>query len=191
MAPATAGHRKRPRGKPRAAPAHCEKREGMSMRELPYNREKATAYAKTWAMKRNPAYLDFEKLGGDCTNFASQCLYAGSGVMNPTKVVGWYYYSSSNRTASWTGVQYLYNFLVGNKGVGPYASVVTPDAVELGDIVQLGQNSGFFYHSPVIVGLEDGEIYVAAHTYDAYMRPLSSYIYDQARFLHIQGVRSW
>ena len=161
------------------------------MRELPYNREKAVEYARVWAMKRNPAYLDYEKLGGDCTNFASQCLYAGSGVMNPTKVTGWYYYSSSNRTASWTGVQYLYNFLVGNKSVGPYASVVQPDEVELGDIVQLGQSSGFFYHSPVIVGIDDDDIYVAAHSFDAYMRPLSSYIYDQARFLHIQGVRNW
>ena len=161
------------------------------MRELPYNREKAVEYARVWAMKRNPAYLDYEKLGGDCTNFASQCLYAGSGVMNPTKVTGWYYYSSSNRTASWTGVQYLYNFLVGNKSVGPYAAVVQPGEVALGDIVQLGQSSGFFYHSPVIVGIDGDEIYVAAHSFDAYMRPLSSYIYDQARFLHIQGVRNW
>ena len=39
--------------------------------ELPYNREKAVAYARAWALKRNPRYLDFEKMGGDCTNFAS------------------------------------------------------------------------------------------------------------------------
>lgn len=46
----------------------------------PYNRGKAVAYALEWAMSRNPAYLDFEELGGDCTNFASQCLLAGGGV---------------------------------------------------------------------------------------------------------------
>lgn len=45
----------------------------------PYNRGKAVAYALEWAMSRNPAYLDFEELGGDCTNFASQCLLAGRG----------------------------------------------------------------------------------------------------------------
>ena len=161
------------------------------MREIVYHRDDAIAYAKTWAFKRNPAYLDFEDLGGDCTNYASQCLYAGSKVMNPKKVYGWYYYSSSNRTASWTGVQYLYNFLVGNKGVGPYAVVADASAMEPGDIVQLGHANGHFYHSPVVVKKDADEIYVAAHTFDAYMRPLSSYIYDQARFLHIVGVRNW
>lgn len=159
------------------------------MQELAYRRQDAVAYARTWAFKRNPAYLDFENLGGDCTNYASQCLYAGSGVMNPTKTFGWYYYSAGQRTASWTGVQYLYNFLTGNQGIGPYAQLAQRDEVQIGDIVQLGDESGHFYHSPIIVGLADGEVYVAAHSYDAYMRPLSSYSFAQARFLHILAVR--
>lgn len=161
------------------------------MRELPYQRNEAVEYAKTWAFKRNPAFLDFENLGGDCTNFASQCIYAGSKVMNPTKIFGWYYYSSNNRSPSWTGVSYLYNFLIGNKGIGPYAVEVDASKVEEGDIVQLGKANGEFYHSPFIVKVTPSEIYVAAHSYDAYMRPLSSYVYDQARFLHIVGVRNW
>ena len=145
------------------------------MRELPYQRDQALEYARIWAFKRNPAYLDFENLGGDCTNYASQCIYAGSNVMNPTPIYGWYYYSSSNRAPAWTGVRFLYQFLTTNPG----------------DIVQLGTSAGVFYHSPIIVGKSNGEIYVAAHTYDAYMRPLSTYDYNQARFLHIQGVRNW
>lgn len=161
------------------------------MRELIYDRKAAGAYAKEWAMKRNPVYLNFDNLGGDCTNFASQCLYAGSRVMNPKKVYGWYYYSSSNRTAPWTGVSYLYNFLTGNKGVGPYGAVADAAAMDVGDIVQLGHANGQFYHSPVVVAVKDGEIFVAAHTFDTYMRPLSSYVYDQARFIHIVGVRDW
>ena len=161
------------------------------MREFPYQREEAIEYARIWAYKRNPAYLDFEKLGGDCTNYASQCLYAGCRVMNTAPVYGWYYYSSSNRTASWTGVQYLYQFLTGNKSVGPYAAVVGPSEIEPGDIVQLGTAEGSFYHSPVIVRIAGGEIYVAAHSFDAYMRPLKTYDYGQARFLHILGVRDW
>lgn len=155
----------------------------------PYNRQAAIDYAEKWAFRRNPAYLNFDNLGGDCTNYASQCLYAGSGVMNHTKVYGWYYYSAGSRTASWTGVGYLYNFLVGNKGEGPFAEVTDRYSVQPGDIVQLGTASGHFYHSPVIVAADSSGIYVAAHTDDAYMRPLSSYIYDQARFLHIIGVR--
>ncbi len=161
------------------------------MKELAYNRADALDYAKKWAFKRNPAYLNFENIGGDCTNFASQCIYAGSKVMNPKKVFGWYYDSSSNRTASWTGVQYLFHFLVGNKGVGPYAFVTDANGAEPGDIVQLGRADGSFYHSPVVVWKDETDIYVAAHTFDAYMRPLSTYQFEQVRFLHIAGVRNW
>lgn len=160
------------------------------MREIGYRREAVLQYAKQWAFKRNPRYLDFERMGGDCTNYASQCIYAGSGVMNYKPVMGWYYNSGSDRTPSWTGVQYLYNFLTRNKSVGPYAMDTSYEYVQPGDIVQLG-NSGGFYHSPVIVGISGGRIFVAAHTEDAYMRPLDTYEYEKARFLHIQGVRNW
>lgn len=160
------------------------------MRELPYNRTAAVNYARRWALSRNPAYYDFEKIGGDCTNFASQCLYAGAGVMNYTRVMGWYYNSSYDRTPSWSGVEYLYNFLVSNKGVGPYARVVSVGEALPGDIVQLGTASGDFYHSPVITTVTPA-ILVAAHSYDVLDRPLSSYTYDQVRFLHIEGVRTW
>lgn len=159
------------------------------MNLVSYDRQAALAYAKRWAFGRNPAFYNFDKLGGDCTNFASQCLYAGSKVMNHTKVFGWYYYSTDDRTPSWTGVSYLYSFLIGNKGAGPFAEETDINGVEPGDLVQLGTSAGRFYHCPVIVAVDNDEIYVAAHTDDAYMRPLSTYIYDQARFLHILGVR--
>lgn len=160
------------------------------LKEMEYRREAALQYAKQWAFGRNPGYYNFEELGGDCTNFASQCIYAGSGVMNYTPVTGWYYNSSSDRSPSWTGVQYLYNFLIGNKSVGPFAAATDAAGVVPGDIVQLGNQNGY-YHSPVIVAVEGGRIYVAAHTYDAYMRPLDTYLYQKSRFLHIEGVRSW
>ena len=56
-----------------------------------YDRRAAVLYAHRWAYGRNPAFYDYEHLGGDCTNFASQCIYAGSGVMNFTPTFGWYY----------------------------------------------------------------------------------------------------
>ena len=160
------------------------------MQKRSYNRDAAVSYARKWAYSRNPAYYDFEKIGGDCTNFASQCIYAGSKIMNYTPVTGWYYRSASDRSASWTGVEYLFKFLINNKSVGPFARIVSRNEVLPGDIVQLGSYRGGFYHSPVIVAVEP-TILVAAHTYDALDRPLDSYEYEIVRFLHIDGVRVW
>ena len=160
------------------------------MRELFYDRDAAVAYARKWALSRNPAYYDFEKIGGDCTNFASQAIYAGARVKNFTPVMGWYYRSAFDRAPAWSGVEYLYNFLINNKSVGPYAHVVSAGEAMPGDIVQLGISNGHFYHSPVITSVSP-TIMVAAHTDDSLNRPLSSYTYDQARFIHIDGVRTW
>lgn len=159
------------------------------MIETAYNRENAVAYAKKWAFGRNPAYYNFNLIGGDCTNFASQCIYAGAEVMNFTPVTGWYYKSVNDRSPSWTGVEYLYNFLTANEGVGPFAKEVPLSELEPGDIVQLGTSTGDYYHSPVVVAVRNGMIFVAAHTNDAFNRPLSSYNFAKARGIHILGVR--
>lgn len=160
------------------------------MKIITYDRVAAVNYARKWALGRNRAYYDFEKIGGDCTNFASQSIFAGARIMNYTPITGWYYRSAADRSPSWTGVEYLYNFLVTNRGVGPFGHTVPQGMARVGDIVQLGTNSGNFYHSPVITTTYP-EILVAAHSFDALDRPLSSYIYDTARFIHIDGVRTW
>ena len=160
------------------------------MREIPYDRGAAVDYARRWALSRNPAFYDFSDIGGDCTNFVSQCIYAGAGVMNYTKDTGWYYISSSDRTPSWTGVEYLYDFLINNNSVGPYAIEVPQNEADIGDVIQLGRADGDFYHSLLIVSTYP-MILVASHSYDALDRPLYSYNYYAARFLHIEGVRTW
>lgn len=153
-----------------------------------YDRRAAAAYARRWALGRNPAYYDFTALGGDCTNFASQCLFAGSGVMNYTPVTGWYYRSAADRTASWTGVEYLYRFLTDKRGPGPYARLCGLGELAPGDLIQLGDGTGRFYHCLVV--LRPGpDPRVAAHDYDALDRPLSDYLYARSRFLHVEGVR--
>ncbi|MBE6993624.1 MAG: amidase [Ruminococcaceae bacterium] len=161
---------------------------------VPYDREAAVAYAHRWAYFRNPAYYNFQEIGGDCTNFASQCIFAGSGVMNFTPVYGWYYRTASDRTASWTGVQYLYNFLTTNRGVGPFAAETSIDEMEPGDIVQIATIHDYFHHTPVIVSIDGAPsfdtIRIAAHTGDDDCRPLSSFLtLRRARFIHIEGVR--
>lgn len=161
------------------------------LKEKEYQREKAVAYARKWAFDRNPRYLDFANLGGDCTNFISQCLYAGAGVQNYTPTFGWYYNSASDRTPSWTGVPYQYDFLMRNTGTGPYGRAAALEELEIGDTIQLGDVSGHFYHNLLVCAVSEDEILICAHDFDAYMRPLSSYEFAQFRCIKILGVRAW
>ena len=159
------------------------------MKFYKYEREKAVEYAIKWALTRNPEYYSFDNIGGDCTNFVSQCLYAGCKIMNYTKDLGWYYNSLNDRAPAWTDVAFFYNFLINNKGKGPFASLVTKDEVEVGDIIQLGRLNGDFYHAVIVSKIANGKIYVSSHTRDALNVPLTSYYYYQIRCLHILGAR--
>ena len=154
-----------------------------------YHRPRAYTYAKRWAFARNPLFNDYTPFGGDCTNFISQCLLAGSLQMNTTPTFGWYYQSDQNRSPSWTGVPFFYDFLVGNMGVGPFGRETDAAALLVGDAVQLGRDENDFYHTLLVVGREGEDLLVAAHSDDAFARPLSTYVYNLARFLHIEGVR--
>lgn len=164
------------------------------LREFPYNRKAAVEYANQWAYRRNPLFYDFEELGGDCTNYASQCIFAGTGVMNFTPTYGWYYVNLNNRAPSWTSVVYLYDFLITNKGVGPYGIEVSIEDVEPGDICQLFMDKERFQHTPVITSLTlpktPNSVLVAAHSMDCNCRPLDTYKYKKVRFIHILGFRT-
>lgn len=155
----------------------------------PYVRERAVRYAERWAFRRNSLFGDFERLGGNCTNFVSQCVYAGSCVMNYLNLFGWYYISLDDRTPSWSGVEYFYNFMTENLGVGPFGHEATRDEVEVGDVVQLYREGEGFYHSLLIVGFSEDDILLAAQSDDAYARPLSTYNFDRERYIKIDGVR--
>lgn len=159
----------------------------------PYRRLNAVLYAHHWAYGRNPRFYDYEELGGDCTNFASQCVYAGAGVMNYTPVYGWYYIDPDNKAPAWTGVEYFYSFLTRPQiSLGPVARE-TDDLrfAQPGDVIQLRFSGPVFQHSPVVVQTSpDGsadKILLAAHSSDADWRPLSSYEYEAYRVLHILG----
>ena len=159
---------------------------------IPYDRAAAVRYAHRWAYGRNPKYYDFEEIGGDCTNFASQCLYAGTGVMNYDEIYGWYYLDANRKAPAWTGVPYFYNFIIRQEITpGPFGHRAALDMLEPGDFVQLRFAQDRFSHTPVIVEVGDppglDNILVAAHSVDADFRPLDSYQYQEIRFLHILG----
>lgn len=165
--------------------------------EKEYNRAHAVEYARRWALSRNPLFIDFTGIGGNCTNFVSQAIYAGCCVMNDTPDFGWYYVDSSDRAPAWSGVDYFYDFMTenpeflrANGGTGPYGEEVSEAEIEPGDVVQLGRADGTFYHTLLVTEIRDGEILVAAHSDDALDRPLSSYVNAvYFRYLHILGAR--
>ena len=117
--------------------------------------------------------------------------------MNYTPTFGWYYRSPDDRAPAWSGVEELYRFLTEvpefrsqNGGVGPYAEDARVSrSVEVGDVIQLRNEEGKFYHTLLITGFTANDILVSAHTNDALDRPLSSYesAVDR-RFIRILGV---
>ena len=166
------------------------------MKVKPYDRAAAVAYAHRWAYARNPAYYNFDALGGDCTNFASQCLYAGSGVMNFSPTFGWFYRSANDRTPSWTGVPYFWDFLLrGTETVGPVGEEVPLASCQPGDFVQLRFSGERYGHTPIVVDTgtvpDLSNTLVAAHTFDTDYQPLASYQFQSMRCLHITGVRAF
>lgn len=80
-----------------------------------YNRANAANYAIDWGDDMNippdGPYGDYSQQmgGGDCANFASQCVYAGGMPMisGGTTDAYWYYVSGSDRSPSWTGADFF------------------------------------------------------------------------------------
>ena len=153
-----------------------------------YNRELAVLYAHKWALSRNPFYYNFDDFGGDCTNFVSQCVYAGSLVMNYSPN-GWYYAGLNNRAPAWSGVEFFYDFLINNQDRGPFASLIQIQNSSIGDVIVLERANGDKFHTVIITKIEKGKIYVCSHTRNALDLPIENFSFHSLNTLHINGVR--
>lgn len=159
-----------------------------------YQRQEVVEYAKKWAFSRNPNYYNFDSVGGDCTSFASQCIYAGCKIMNYSKRNGWYYINGNNKSPSWSGVEFLYQFLVNNTSTGPYGRISSQEKIEIGDIAQLSFDGIKFSHTLVITSIitpfDLSKIKISSHTLDNFGKAISEYSFQKIRFIHIEGVRT-
>lgn len=128
--------------------------EGLYKEEdiMPYNRSEAVEYALEYAIDANPTWHEYEDLGGDCTNFTSQCLYIGGIPFNQGGEdinKQWYWYSDSYRTPSWTSSTFFLDYTLADRKVGLVAHLGDKEDLRLGDMVQLG-SIGKTSHSMIV-----------------------------------------
>ena len=158
-----------------------------------YNRIKSVEYAQNFALTKNNEYFDYTLQGGNCTNYISQCIYAGAPKMQ-VKNNGWYYFSPSNTSISWANVEPFYNFITTNKDEGPFGTKSPIQMCEVGDIIQLkffGKTN--FSHALIVTqikSLSPEGIIVCANTRDVKNVPLNFYRFEQYRLIHILGYRT-
>ncbi len=124
-----------------------------------YRRDLAAAYADRWWSDPNPSYENFEV---NCTNYVSQCIFAGSAPMNYTgkRDSGWWYRGFSggreNWSYSWAVSNALKNFLSAPRSSGLRATVVeSADQLALGDVITYdwsGDNR--FQHSTIVTAFD-------------------------------------
>lgn len=166
-------------------------------RRSEYRRDEAVAYAERWWNESNPAFERFEV---NCTNYVSQCLYAGRAPMNYTgrRESGWWYKGRDNGrelwSFSWAVADSLQRYLQRERGSGLRAEAVdSPDKLRLGDVVCYDwDGSGRFGHNTIVTAFTaDGAPLVNANTVSSrhrYWDYRDSYAWTSKtryRFFHI------
>lgn len=135
-----------------------------------YNRLQAVQYAERWWNENNPAFKSFPV---DCTNFVSQCLYAGDAPMRgyPNKGKGWWM-RNNNWSYSWTVAHSMRWYLQTSKTGLRATEVLRPDQLELGDVICYDfEGDGRFNHTTIVTALDqNGMPLVNAHTVNSRMR---------------------
>lgn len=141
-----------------------------SPRSRAYDREAARAYADRHWNEPNPQFAAFDV---DCTNYVSQCLYAGGAPMNYTggRETGWWYRGRSGSrelwSYSWTVAHAMHWFLMAGRGEGLAAErASSPSELTVGDVICYDfDGDGRFEHSVIVTGADGaGMPLVNAHT---------------------------
>lgn len=130
------------------------------------------AAPKEYSYKYNSKYRDYNPLGGDCANFASQILFEG-GKFRKTKV--WNY--DGGGTKAWVNAQAFKNFMIGSGrasviAYGTYERVYKASYKLLpGDFIAY-EKKGKVTHISVVTGADSkGYALVNCHNTDRYRVP--------------------
>jgi len=134
---------------------------GAGRRGVPYLREEAVAYAERWWNEPNPSYENFDV---NCTNYVSQCLFAGGAPMNYTgrRSSGWWYKGYSGKeelwSFSWAVAAGLQQYLSIPRTFGLRAEAVyEPQLLKLGDVICYDwDGSGRVGHNTIVTAFTPG-----------------------------------
>lgn len=147
-----------------------------------YSRDKAVNYAINYAINPNPAYKYFPIVGdngGDCTNFTSQCLFAGGAPMIFSGKNIWWH-NNSGWSISWATAHSLYWYLKINAHNNLYGAkgreVSSITLLEKGDIIFYENQIGKITHSAMITSFKDGSPLISQHSHEV---------------LNISHIKSW
>lgn len=157
-----------------------------------YSGGRGAAYANKYAANANTYFYEDQRL--DCTNFVSQCIWAGYGgwtssmsnatmqsnIKNKVRMVpGTWFAGSGGGASAWENVDALWNFAVDNTGKGPKASGyndggyytdVLPIDICVGNVLQKSPDGSDYKHSMFVISTAGGsnpgynEIIVAQHS---------------------------
>jgi hypothetical protein len=144
----------------------------QSVRRNSYNREAAVQYANQWWNSANPRFHHFEV---DCTNFVSQCLFAGAIPMHYTnrRDSGWWYegYVGGRErwSYSWAVAHSLQTYLLSSQGGVRAERKREASELSLGDVISYDwEGDARFTHTTIVTGFDpSGAPLVNAHTNDS------------------------
>lgn len=142
--------------------------------------------------KRPKEWGNFNEMGGDCTNYVSQVVYAGGAPMITNGSFKWYYYGYGNRTPSWTGVEQFYDFLTKNNAQGIHG-IELPTNLDLktGDVIQLDlDGDGVFNHTSVVynpTGYMGVLPTITSHSLDRFNEPILTFNFTNIRWIHLKS----
>lgn len=129
-----------------------------------YDRENAVQYAHKWWNDNNPEFPKFEL---NCTNFVSQCLFAGGAQMvgEPNRENGWWC-RQNIWSLSWAVSHSLYWYLKSAKSGLQGVEVNSPNELKPGDIIFYSFNGDNRWdHTTIVVGYDNrGNPLVNAHS---------------------------
>ncbi|MBB5173345.1 amidase domain-containing protein [Texcoconibacillus texcoconensis] len=147
-----------------------QRRMERSRNRYEYNRLEAVKYAERWWNDYNPQYQRFED---NCTNFISQCLYAGGAPMTgyPDRAKGWWY-KGNQWSFSWAVTHSFRWYLSGSESGLQAHEVESPKQLQRGDVILYDfDGNGRWQHATIVVAFDQqGMPLVNAHTVNSRMR---------------------